>query len=373
MKELSLRVIWGFYRGLMHFFSAFLMSVVMAGVSSVSADDDPFAAVPEDSPERETFETSSFFTVTSRPDGGLGPIEEELWPKVESPTRFNRLYERPSKVWRHEGGYFGAFDAGEFGGGLFFVAANEEHWIRLVDTHVQDLARYDEDTFLTVGGLGHLSFTGGDAYLITRDASGKWTSRKVFASSDGIPRIIGVCGDSRFDELQSEKLYVIELDAPRAAELALFGIDREGALHYLGERWSPKHAGGHLLGAGGQLAREISVAQVELELKAEWIKSEAKDGDDYVAYIYDEPDKGERILFSDLKYGAMYEVLNVPMQHRYNSHLLFSAPGVLNFNRWSTPHYALHYEIDLLARKLKAVEIAPDRFYREQNGESAAE
>ncbi|QQL45235.1 hypothetical protein [Sulfuriroseicoccus oceanibius] len=357
----------------MRVFSAFLMFVVMVGVSSASADDDPFAAVLEDVPEVETFETSSFFKVTCPREAGHAPIEEGVWPKVESPTSFNRLFERPSKVWRHEGGYFGAFDAGEFGGGLFFVAANEERWIRLVDTHVQDLARFDKDTFLAVGGLGHRSFAGGDAYLITRDATGEWTSRKVFASSDGIPRIIGVCGDSRFDELQSEKLYVIELVAPRAAELALFGIDREGALHYLGERWSPKHAGGHLLGAGGQFDREISVAEVELELKAEWIKSEAKDGDDYVAYIYDEPNKGERILFSDLKGGAMYEVLNVPMPHRYNSHLLFSAPGVLNFNRWSTPHYALHYEIDLLTRKLKTVEIAPDRFYREQNGEGAGE
>ena len=218
-----------------------LASVLMSlafGVSAAAVEIDPFAdttPVEEEQAPPKKFETTGAFDVN--PVEGWNPesLRPEDWPKIENPTNFNRYFDRPFRIWRVEGGYFGAFDGGEWGGALFFATHEATKWTRIVETHVQDLERFEGDTFLATGGLAHLSLSGGAAYLITRLPSGRWQTRMVFSSEIGIPRVVGTSMTDAFLRAASKKLVVLGLDYP-LGRAPYFGVDPVGAIHYLGER-----------------------------------------------------------------------------------------------------------------------------------------
>ncbi len=188
------------------------------------------------------FETTGSFKVA--PVTGENPeiIPQDDWgwrnlEKIERPTSFNRKFEVPFRIWRVAGGYFGAFDGGEWGGALFFAVDGATKWTRIINTHIQDLESYDygTDTFLAAGGLAHLSSSGGAAYILSRLANGEWQARLVFRSEAGIPRVAGTSATDLFLKAESKRLIVLGLESPLGREPFL-GVDVTGAVHYLGER-----------------------------------------------------------------------------------------------------------------------------------------
>jgi hypothetical protein len=216
---------------------SFLMPLTFGSVA-VADEFDPFTDTPAAMEQQATlkeFVTTAAFKVA--PVAGWDPesIPSEDWPKIENPTSFNRHFDRPFRIWRVDGGYFSAFDGGEWGGALFFATGGAPKWTRIIDTHIQDLERYEGDTFLATGGLAHLSLSGGAAYLITRLPTGEWQSRMVFSSKVGIPRVAGTSATEIFLKAESKKLIVLGLDDPMGRE-PFFGVDTTGAIHYLGER-----------------------------------------------------------------------------------------------------------------------------------------
>ncbi|MCW1884861.1 hypothetical protein OKA04_08985 [Luteolibacter flavescens] len=178
------------------------------------------------------------------PEGWSPPlVPQEDWPDVAAPTTFNQAFETPDKIWRIDGGFLASFDAGEFGGALFFSQHGAKRWTKVVDAHVTHLERFEGDTYLVAGGLAHLSITEGKAYLLSRSNTGRWRSKVVFATEVGVPFILGTTFTEPIGEAKTEKLIVIALYSGWGKK-ALFGLSQHGAVHYLGDR-PEQNGGGH--------------------------------------------------------------------------------------------------------------------------------
>lgn len=202
---------------------------------------DPFADHGEQVPDppKEGLFTAAGLTV--KPVEGWNPkaIERADWPEVEPPTQFNRSFEAPTAVWRIDGGFLASFNAGEFGGALFFARHDARKWSKILDAHVSHLERFEGDSYLAAGGLAHLETTEGRAFLLTRGETGKWKAKLAFETQVGVPLIIGTSFTIPVFEAKADKLIVIALDSHWGWD-PLFGISQAGAVHYLGERLKEK-------------------------------------------------------------------------------------------------------------------------------------
>lgn len=210
--------------------------LTMRGVA-IAQEIDPFAEPPPAEAKKAApgvFDTLGGFKVS--PEAGSNPerIPKSDWPKIEAPTSFNRLFVSPDKIWKVDGGYFGAFDGGEWGGALFFAAHGAKKWTRIIDSHILDLECFEGDVFLAAGGLAHLDLVEGAAFLITRLPEGGWQVRMVFSSTVGVPRIVGLSATNAFMKAESKKLVVLGLEDALGCS-PYFGLDVTGATHCLGE------------------------------------------------------------------------------------------------------------------------------------------
>lgn len=69
----------------------------------------------------------------------------------------------------------------------------------------------------------------------------------------------------------------------------------------------------------------------------------------------------ERILVENLQTGQIYEIEGLPLPWRPFSDLVWVTNDVLVFDRWSQPHYGIHYAIDIHQRKLILASPFPDQ------------
>ena len=214
-------------------------SLFVSGLAE-EAVDDPFAT--SETPDagaveaKGTFWTSSQFKVN--PTDGWSPVtlKKKSYPDISAPVQFNSYFSEPASVWKVTGGFFAAFDGGEFGAGLFYASDSATAWTRILDSHVQDFQQFEGDSFLASGGLAHLSMASGDSFLVTRTASGGWACKKVFSSIAGVPRIVGTSMTVSYEaDADRTKLIVLELLYPEGGS-PLMGVDKDGAIYYLGER-----------------------------------------------------------------------------------------------------------------------------------------
>lgn len=203
--------------------------------------------IEDDYPQKpDEYLTTSRVTITNiHFRGAVGDpeiIDNESWPQIPPPTKFHHYFENPAKVWRIEGGYFAYFDAGEFGGALFYSERSGKSWTRVLGEHIQEIGRYTGDMFLAVGGLSHMSVATGSAYILSRNPHGTWVAKEVFRSHDGVPWIagIGATDDDLILRGKSVKLFAIclyrEFDKARALTGPFIGITSDGTIHYLGDR-----------------------------------------------------------------------------------------------------------------------------------------
>lgn len=73
-----------------------------------------------------------------------------------------------------------------------------------------------------------------------------------------------------------------------------------------------------------------------------------------------------RIYFVERANGKVYEVRGLPLPYRPFSDLVFINNRTLAFDRWSQPHYGVHYAINVRIKKLVTAAAFPDAFYLEQ-------
>lgn len=117
-----------------------------------------------------------------------------------------------------------------------------------------------------------------------------------------------------------------------------------------------------------EVIRDVEIAEVTLDkgVSKENL-ARSRDGS-YVAFTSYHPDQSPsfRIYFAKRGTGKVYEVRGLPLSHRPFSDLAWVNNLTLAFDRWSQPHYGIHYAVNVKAKKLVRASAFPDEFYLEQ-------
>ena len=217
-----------------------------------SGDDLPENWIADAACEKPRVFTTTFgeSAVELRPDDML--LEKPDWPDFPPPLEINSYFYAPFRVWHVAGGYLGAFDGGEFGGGLFFATNGTRKWRRVLDRHILTMAPIGRRCYVAAGGLAHLGFPAGWVYLVSQDMRGRWSAKQVFSSTRDIPKIFAetdmtnVVGDREHLVIfrlhpfiaqgvgpeDSEDLRIGDVRSP---EDMLFGVNANGVISFMGK------------------------------------------------------------------------------------------------------------------------------------------
>jgi len=71
----------------------------------------------------------------------------------------------------------------------------------------------------------------------------------------------------------------------------------------------------------------------------------------------------EHIQIEYLDSGKVFEIVGIPLEHRPYSDLTWVGDRYLVFDRWSQPHYGMHYVVDVVKKQLILASGFPDQFY----------
>ena len=85
-----------------------------------------------------------------------------------------------------------------------------------------------------------------------------------------------------------------------------------------------------------------------------------------VARSFSDESARELLIIEYLNTGEMMVLEGIPMVHRPFSNLVWVDDRYLVFDRWSQPHYGIHYVFDALEQELIYASVFPDQFYRDQ-------
>ena len=76
-------------------------------------------------------------------------------------------------------------------------------------------------------------------------------------------------------------------------------------------------------------------------------------------------ESGGRVRIESVSSEETYELRDLPLPYRPISHMVWITDRYLAFDRWSQPHYGVHYVVDVVARKLVLAAAFPDSTARE--------
>jgi hypothetical protein len=82
----------------------------------------------------------------------------------------------------------------------------------------------------------------------------------------------------------------------------------------------------------------------------------------YEAFTVD----GTRLFIGERRTGKLFEIRGLPLEWRPFSDLTWADNKTLLFDRWSQPHYGVHYEVNVKSRKLIVALPFPDEVYSQQ-------
>src|SRR2546428_7142017 len=75
---------------------------------------------------------------------------------------------------------------------------------------------------------------------------------------------------------------------------------------------------------------------------------------------------GTRLFVTERKTRKVFEARGLPLEWRPFSDLAWKDNQTLVFDRWSQPHYGVHYALNVRSKSLVRARPFADRFYREQ-------
>jgi hypothetical protein len=111
-----------------------------------------------------------------------------------------------------------------------------------------------------------------------------------------------------------------------------------------------------------ELASDVEIVGIVFEIapkKEQVVRSADRKFEAFT--VNDEGDStGYRIFFVEKATGIIYEVRGLPLPHRPFSDLVWNNNRTLVFDRWSQPHYGIHYAVDVITRKLVTASAFPD-------------
>ncbi|HEX6622236.1 MAG TPA: hypothetical protein VF064_00895 [Pyrinomonadaceae bacterium] len=122
----------------------------------------------------------------------------------------------------------------------------------------------------------------------------------------------------------------------------------------------------------GSLLNEVSsdftIVEVSLAATLKKDSRAANRRKTYAAYTVHHADRQPnfRIYFEEKRTGRIYEIRGLPLAHRPFSDLVWANNRTLVFDRWSQPHYGMHYAVDVKKKRLTVAAPFPDEFYLEQ-------
>ena len=123
-----------------------------------------------------------------------------------------------------------------------------------------------------------------------------------------------------------------------------------------------------LLDMREQILPDVEIAEVTLGKGVTKENLARSRGGRYEAFTSYHPGQspGYRIYFAERGTGKVYEVRGLPLPHRPFSDLVWVNGRTLAFDRWSQPHYGIHYVVSASGKKLVRASAFPDEFFLEQ-------
>jgi hypothetical protein len=117
-----------------------------------------------------------------------------------------------------------------------------------------------------------------------------------------------------------------------------------------------------------QIIHDVEIAEVTLDKGVTRENLARSRGGRYEAFTSYQPGQlpSYRIYFAERGTGKVYEVRGLPLPHRPFSDLVWVSGRTLAFDRWSQPHYGIHYVVSVRGRKLLRASAFPDEFFLEQ-------
>jgi hypothetical protein len=111
-----------------------------------------------------------------------------------------------------------------------------------------------------------------------------------------------------------------------------------------------------------QVLPDVTIAEVVLDSSVAKENLTKSPNGKYEAFTssHDGQSISVRIYFRDRRTGKVYEVRGLPFPHRPFSDLAWISNTTLVFDRWSQPHYGIHYVMNAKDKKLVSASGFPD-------------
>jgi len=150
--------------------------------------------------------------------------------------------------------------------------------------------------------------------------------------------------------------------------LCALGGEAGSPAHVLAQASRGAHRHLRLLDVREQILQDVEIAEVSLGedvARENLARSRGGRYEAFTSYHAGQP-SGYRIYFAERGAGKVYEVRGLPLPHRPFSDLVWVNGRTLAFDRWSQPHYGIHYVVSVTGRKLLRASAFPDEVFLEQ-------
>ena len=107
----------------------------------------------------------------------------------------------------------------------------------------------------------------------------------------------------------------------------------------------------------GEQIPEFSMVETTLEANTKKENVVTSRNRTYEAFTVDRT----RLFIAERSTGKVFEIRGLPLEWRPFSDLTWANDHTLMFDRWSQPHYGLHYSVDMKAKRLTAAVPFPDK------------
>ena len=114
--------------------------------------------------------------------------------------------------------------------------------------------------------------------------------------------------------------------------------------------------------SSGAEITEFSMTETSLEAGMEMENVIRNRNRSYEAFTV----SGSRLFVADKTNKKVFEIRGLPLEWRPFSNLIWANNQTLMFDRWSQPHYGVHYAVDVRNKRLVAAVPFPDKFYVDQ-------
>jgi len=90
----------------------------------------------------------------------------------------------------------------------------------------------------------------------------------------------------------------------------------------------------------------------------------------WFAFVFSTPNEWARVGFQEIRGGKQYQLVNLPLTHRPIIDIVWIDSVLVAFDRWSQPHYGMHYVIDIQRTRLVLAAPFPDEVFHRQQRDS---